>query len=183
MAGRSMNANNTDVRDDAVLMRHDPFNLNGLFAPVAQDLGLELVGVEFSPGSRAVVRVFIDREPGGVTVDDCADMSRAISALLDVEDPVPGQYTLEVSSPGFDRPLFRLADFARFAGQPARVRLLRALMVQPSNAPGARPQRNFCGVLQGVEGGDVLMALDEDTLVRLPFADIDKAHLDPDFKA
>ncbi len=172
----------TDAFDDAVLARHDPFNLNALFKPVAQDMGLELVGAEFHPGSHAVLRVFIDREPGGVTVDDCADMSRAISALLDVEDPIPAHYTLEVSSPGFDRPLFRLRDFARFSGEPARVRLVRALMVRPSNAPGARAQRNFSGILQGVEGSDILLALDEETIVRLPFQDVDKAHLDPDFK-
>ncbi|MEW5837554.1 MAG: ribosome maturation factor RimP [Pseudomonadota bacterium] len=177
-----MDEKNTDAHDEVLLLRHDPFKLNALFAPVAQDLGLELVGVEFHPGSHAVLRVYIDREPGGVTVDDCADMSRAISALLDVEDPIPGHYTLEVSSPGFDRPLFRLGDFARFSGEPARIRLVRALMVQPSNAPGARPQRNFSGILQGVEGREVLLSLDEDTVVRLPFADIDKAHLDPEFK-
>lgn len=167
--------------DDAVISRHDPLGLRALFEPVAQDLGLQLVGVEFHPGSHAVVRVYIDRELGGVSVDDCADMSRAISALLDVEDPIPGQYTLEVSSPGFDRPLFKMSDFARFAGQAARIRLVRALMVQPSNAPGARPQRNFSGILRGVDGTDVLFAVDEETLVRLPFADIDKANLDPDF--
>lgn len=181
-----MDVQNTDTHDDAVLMRHDPFNLRGLFAPIAQDLGLELVGVEFHPGTRAVVRVFIDRELLGVTVDDCADMSRAISALLDVEDPIPGQYTLEVSSPGFDRPLFKLSDFVRFSGESARIRLHRPLAgggvgMAPA-APGARPQRNFSGTLRGVEGRNVLLAVDEETVLRLPFADIDKAHLDPDLK-
>jgi ribosome maturation factor RimP len=170
------------VQDDAVLTRHDPFNLNALFAPVAQGMGLELVGVEFHSGSHAVVRVFIDRELVGVTVDDCASMSRAISALLDVEDPIPGQYTLEVSSPGFDRPLFKLSDFARFAGEFARIRLHRPLMGGQPSAPGARPQRNFSGTLQGVDGRDVLLATDAETTLRLPFADIDKAHLEPDLK-
>ena len=169
---------------DAILTRHDPYQLTALFTPIAQDLGLELVGVEFHPGSQAVLRVFLDRpsadELGGVTVDDCADMSRAISAIMDVEDPIPGHYTLEVSSPGFDRPLFRLADFVRFSGQMAKIRSVRALMVQPANAPGARPQRNFSGMLQGVDGTDVLLALDEETTVRIAFNDIDKAHLDPD---
>ncbi|MGD9888801.1 MAG: ribosome maturation factor RimP [Halothiobacillaceae bacterium] len=177
-------AMNTPVvgMDNAILTRHDPFNLNGMFAPIAQGMGLELVGVEFHSGSHAVVRVFIDREILGVTVDDCAQMSRAISALMDVEDPIPGQYTLEVSSPGFDRPLFKLRDFARFAGEFARIRLHRPLMGLKPSAPGARPQRNFSGTLQGVDGYDVLLAVDEDTTLRLPFADIDKAHLEPDLK-
>ncbi|OYY75445.1 MAG: hypothetical protein B7Y40_00535 [Gammaproteobacteria bacterium 28-57-27] len=170
------------TQDDAVLTRHDPFNLNGLFSPVAQSMGLELVGVEFHSGSHAVVRVFIDRELLGVTVDDCANMSRAVSALLDVEDPIPGQYTLEVSSPGFDRPLFKLSDFARFAGELARIRLHRPLMGQQPAVPGARPQRNFSGTLKGVDGRDILLAVDDETTLRLPFADIDKAHLDPDLK-
>ena len=169
-------------RDDAVLSRHDPFNLNALFTPIALGMGLELVGVEFHSGSHAVVRVFIDRELVGVTVDDCANMSRAISALLDVEDPIPGQYTLEVSSPGFDRPLFKLSDFARFAGEFARIRLHRPLVGLKPAAPGARPQRNFSGTLQGVDGHDILLAVDEETTLRLPFADIDKAHLEPDLK-
>ena len=168
--------------DDAVLTRHDPFNLNGMFAPIAQGMGLELVGVEFHSGSHAVVRVFIDRELVGVTVDDCAQMSPAISALMDVEDPIPGQYTLEVSSPGFDRPLFKLRDFARFAGEFARIRLHRPLAGVKPAAPGARPQRNFSGTLRGVDGHDVLLAVDEETTLRLPFADIDKAHLEPDLK-
>jgi len=170
------------VHDDAVLTRHDPFNLNALFAPVAQGMGLELVGVEYHSGTHAVVRVFIDRDLLGVTVDDCANMSRAISALMDVEDPIPTQYTLEVSSPGFDRPIFKLSDFARFAGEFARIRLHRPLHGLKPSAPGARPQRNFSGTLQGVDGHDVLLATDDETTLRLPFADIDKAHLDPDLK-
>jgi ribosome maturation factor RimP len=141
-----------------------------------------LVGVEYHSGTHAVVRVFIDRELLGVTVDDCAQMSRAISALMDVEDPISGQYTLEVSSPGFDRPLFKLHDFARFAGERARIRLYRPLPGSAPAVPGGRPQRNFSGTLMGVEGGDVLIAVESDVTLRLPFADIDKAHLDPELK-
>jgi ribosome maturation factor RimP len=164
------------------MLRQDPFNLYQLFAPIAEGLGLELVGVEYHSGSHAVVRVFIDRDLLGVTVDDCAQMSRAVSALMDVEDPIPGQYTLEVSSPGLDRPLFKLHDFARFTGERARIRLYRPL---PGSAPavaGGRPQRNFSGTLMGVAGSDVLIAVEGDTTLRLPFADIDKAHLDPELK-
>ncbi|MDM7322741.1 MAG: ribosome maturation factor RimP [Gammaproteobacteria bacterium] len=160
-------------------LRQDPFNLTNMLAPVARDLGFELIGVEYQPGIRARVRLYID-SPTGITVEDCADMSHAVSAVLDVEDPIPGKYTLEVSSPGLDRPLFRLEDFARYAGQRARIRLQRPLPGSVPAVPGGRPQRNFLGVLAGVEGGEVL--LDTETgLLRLPYADIDKAHLEPEF--
>lgn len=157
-------------------MRHDPFGLRKMLAPVAEDLGFELIGVEYQPGARARLRLFIDK-PFGVNVEDCATMSQAVSALLDVEDPIPGKYTLEVSSPGIDRPLFRLDDFNRFLGERARIRMLRAL---PSLVPGGKPQRNFQGLLKGVEGDDVLLET-EAGIVRLPYADIDRAHLDPEF--
>lgn len=168
-------------------LRQDPYNLTEMLAPVAEGLGLVLIGVEYQPGSRARVRLYIDRigaetapELGGVSIDDCADMSRAVSAILDVEDPIPGKYTLEVSSPGLDRPLFRLDDFSRFSGERARIRLSHPLPGSAPAAPGGKPQRNFIGVLAGVEGGDVL--LDTETgQVRLPYADIDKANLDPVF--
>ncbi|MEF3193454.1 MAG: ribosome maturation factor RimP [Halothiobacillaceae bacterium] len=150
-----------------------------MLAPVARDLGFELIGVEYLPGARARVRLYID-SPTGITVDDCADMSHAVSAVLDVEDPIPGTYTLEVSSPGFDRPLFRLEDFARFTGQRARIRLQRSLPGSAGAIAGGRPQRNFLGVLAGVEGGEVLLHT-KTGLVRLPYADIDKAHLEPEF--
>jgi ribosome maturation factor RimP len=164
-------------------MRQDPYNLGDILAPVAEDLGYELIGVEYLPGSRACVRLYIDRlskEFGGVSVDDCAAMSRAVSALLDVEDPIPGKYTLEVSSPGLDRPLFKQEDFSRHAGQRARVRMQNPLPGSAPAVPGGRPQRNFLGLLKGVEGQDVLLET-ETGEVRLPYADIDKAHLEPEF--
>lgn len=160
-------------------MRQDPYNLGDMLAPVAEDLGYELIGVEYLPGSRACVRLYIDRL-GGVNVDDCATMSRAVSALLDVEDPIPGKYTLEVSSPGLDRPLFKLDDFSRYAGQRARIRMQNPLPGTAPAVPGGRPQRNFLGLLKGVEGQDVLLET-ETGEVRLPYADIDKAHLEPEF--
>lgn len=164
-------------------LRQDPYNLGDMLAPVAEDLGYELIGVEYQPGSRARVRLYIDRlsdEFGGVSVDDCATMSRAVSALLDVEDPIPGKYTLEVSSPGLDRPLFKLDDFARYAGERARIRTQHPLPGSAPAVPGGRPQRNFIGLLKGVDGDDVLLDTETGEL-RLPYADIDKAHLDPEF--
>lgn len=160
-------------------LHQDPFNLTDMLAPVARDLGFELIGVEYQPGTRARVRLYID-SPTGITVDDCANMSHAVSAVLDVEDPIPGKYTLEVSSPGLDRPLFRLEDFARYTGQRARIRMQRPLPGSAPAVPGGRPQRNFLGVLAGVEGGDVLLHTETGPL-RLPYADIDKAHLEPEF--
>jgi ribosome maturation factor RimP len=96
--------------------------LRDILGPSIKSLGFELVDVELSGGSRRVLRVFIDK-PQGITVDDCAKVSRAISAVLDVEDPVPESYVLEVSSPGLDRPLVSEADFRRFLGEDVKVQV------------------------------------------------------------
>src|SRR3990172_2011345 len=118
---------------------------------IVQFAGLELVHLESNhrPGG-VVLRVYIDKV-GGVSVDDCARISRQISAQFDVDDPIPGSYTLEVSSPGLDRPLVSDADFERFAGQ--RVRL--------STYAPIDGRRNFQGRLIGLREGVVHMALDE----------------------
>ncbi len=158
-------------------LRQDPYNLTDLLAPVARDLGYTLLGVEYQPGGRARVCLYID-SPFGITVDDCAAMSHAVSALLDVEDPIPGRYTLEVSSPGLDRPLFGLEDFARHTGQRVRIRMHRPVTVGGEGE--GRAQRNFLGLLGGVEGEEILLATEAGEL-RLPYADIDKAHLEPEF--
>ncbi|HYM30660.1 MAG TPA: ribosome maturation factor RimP [Candidatus Cybelea sp.] len=92
-----------------------------LITPALQGLGLTLVRVQFSGGNRPVLQVMAERGDGSMTLDDCKEASRVISAILDVEDPIASAYTLEVSSPGIDRPLMRLADYGRFAGYEARV--------------------------------------------------------------
>jgi ribosome maturation factor RimP len=98
--------------------------LTELLAPVVADLGLECLGVEYSPShGNGLVRVYIDAADRAVTVEDCEAVSRQISATLDVHDPVQGRYTLEVSSPGFDRPLFTAEQFARFIGSAAKLEL------------------------------------------------------------
>ncbi|HET7174917.1 MAG TPA: ribosome maturation factor RimP [Gammaproteobacteria bacterium] len=137
-----------------------------LLEPAIEALGYELVELEFPPH---LLRIYIDRE-GGVTVDDCEVVSRQVSAVLDVEDPIPGAYTLEVSSPGLDRPLRKEADFARFAGERAKVEL-----VLPKDG-----RRRFTGTLKGCEAGEVLIEVDGADH-RLPLADIDKARLVPEF--
>lgn len=147
-------------------MRKASDRIWGCVEPVVLGLGYELVGVEFGggPGSR-VLRVYIDTDDG-VTVDDCAAVSEQLSASLDVDDPVNDTYVLEVSSPGIDRPLFREADYRRFAGETVSVRL-----GQPQEG-----RRRFRGLLGGVEAEDVLVEVDGTTW-RLPLADIDEAHL------
>ena len=137
-----------------------------LLEPAIEALGYELVELEFPPH---LLRIYIDRE-GGVTVDDCEKVSRQVSAVLDVEDPIPGAYTLEVSSPGLDRPLRKPADFARFAG--GRMKLELAL---PRDG-----RRRYTGVLKGCEAGEVLIEVDG-VLHKLPLADIGKARLVPEF--
>jgi ribosome maturation factor RimP len=134
-------------------------------------MGYELVGVELRPGERGgeLLRVYIDRE-GGILLDDCSAVSHQLSGVLDVEDPIPGEYSLEVSSPGLARPLFELAHFARFTGSKAKVK-----MASPIDG-----RRNFTGVLSGVEGDDVLLQVDNE-LVRLDYSQIDSAKLVPEF--
>jgi ribosome maturation factor RimP len=144
--------------------------LLNMLEPAVAALGYELVELEFHPQGRgSVLRLYID-QPDGVTLDDCERVSRQVSALLDVEDPIPGAYSLEVSSPGLDRPLRKLSDFQRFAGQRAKLELTLPI----------DGRRRFTGVLAGVEGEHVLMDVDG-TQFRLPYAQMGKAHLVPEF--
>ena len=132
------------------------------------ELGYEVVELEYHPQGRGgLLRIFIDRE-GGVTVDDCEKVSRQVSGVLDVEDPIPGAYTLEVSSPGLDRPLRKPADFARFVGAQARIDL--SLPIEG--------RRRFSGTLKGCEAEEVSIEVDG-VLHRLPLSNISKARLVP----
>ncbi|WP_267927706.1 ribosome maturation factor RimP [Desulfolithobacter dissulfuricans] len=119
--------------------------------PLLRDMGLELVEVQYRrEGHGWVVRLFIDRE-GGVTIDDCASVSRQLSAWLDVEDLISHAYNLEVSSPGLERPLKKREDFIRFAGRKARVKLQEPL----------DGRRVFTGIIDRVEEDGVVLLLDE----------------------
>jgi ribosome maturation factor RimP len=140
--------------------------VKALIEPVVTGLGYELVGVEYlAQGHHSLLRVYVDSD-AGITVDDCADVSRQLSAMLDVEDPLPGTYSLEVSSPGVDRPLFEAADFERFSGQQARIRLLAPL----------DGQRKFKGVLTGIQNNNVLL-MEDGREVSVPLDRIAKANL------
>ncbi len=132
--------------------------------------GLELVHVEMIGTRNPILRVYIDK-PGGVTLDDCALVSERISLILDVEDPIPGRYLLEVSSPGLDRGLYKEADYERFAGLPAHVKTSEAV----------DGQRNFHGKLIGLDREGELAAVIEDesgNQHRLPLALIVKANVE-----
>jgi len=125
--------------------------LAGIVAPVVEGMGFELVRLRLMGGQRKTLQIMADRPGGGIEVDDCAAISTAVSAALDVEDPIDEAYTLEVSSPGIDRPLTRLADFDVWAGHEARI--------ETSEPIDGR--RRFKGLLQGVEGEEVLIEIQE----------------------
>ena len=128
--------------------------LAGIVTPTIEGLGFELVRLRLMGGRRAVLQIMAEKPDGGIEVEDCARISRAVSAVLDVEDPISGEYTLEVSSPGIDRPLTRLKDFERYAGYEARLETGEMI----------DGRRRFKGVLAGVQDGEVLVEIPEGTI-------------------
>ena len=149
-------------------MRERETRLYRLLEPTVNSLGFELVGVLLQDGpSRSLVRVYIDHDEG-VTVDDCARTSHRVTGLLDVEDPMPGGYDLEVSSPGVDRPLFVERDFVRFAGADLKLTLLEPFA----------GRRRFTGTLGGYRDGVVVV--DEHGMEhRFSISEIESARLVP----
>ena len=146
-------------------------DLTELFEPVIESMGYELVGVEFNAaGNHGTLRVYIDREEG-VNIDDCAAISHQVSGILDVEEPIQQAYDLEISSPGIDRPLFKLVDFERFAGKTAKIKL----------AVGLEGRRNFKGRLQGVVDSKMITIEVDGERFDLPYADIARANLVGEF--
>ena len=141
-------------------------NLQEMLQGAVEDLGCELWGIECQRAGRFMtVRLFIDKE-GGVTVDDCADVSRQVSAILDVEDPIADKYNLEVSSPGLDRPLFTLSQFERYIGQDIAVHLRIPV----------RERRKWQGKLERIENDMVILIVDGQEQV-LVFGNIQKANV------
>ncbi len=138
-----------------------------LLEPTVSGLGYELLDLQQRSGANGLLRVFIDG-PQGIGLDDCEKVSEQVSALLDVEDPLPGHYTLEVSSPGSDRLLNKPAHFERFAGERIKV-----LLKMPREG-----RRRFTGALSGIEGETIEMDVDGQ-MVRLKLDWIEKAHLAP----
>lgn len=144
--------------------------LQEMLEPIAEAEGLELWGIEFvSQGKDSILRIYIDG-PEGVTVDDCARISHQASGILDVEDPISGHYTLEVSSPGSDRLLFKLAHYTAFVGNVVKIKLRLPF----------EGRRNFKGVLSGVEDEDIVVVVDNEEYL-LPLDYIEKAQIEPQY--
>ena len=140
---------------------------------VAIDHGLELVHAELAgPDNKPIVRIFIDK-PNGVTHQDCSEVSLYVGTVLDVEDFIHASYTLEVSSPGIERGLYKLGDYDRFAGSLAKLRTRKPIS----------GQRNFRGRLLGIDGEDVLIEDRTSGRVSVPFEVIAKANLEMDVNA
>ena len=141
--------------------------VTALVEPLLEYNGLELVLVEYVKGPRGnILRLVMDKE-GGVTLDDCTRISRIVSDLLDVHDPVPGSYNLEVSSPGINRPLVKIEDYERFAGQKVVIKMVRAM----------DGRKRFKGMLKGVRHGNIVVESADGEFV-LPIDEIKKARLD-----
>lgn len=144
--------------------------LEALIEPIAEAMGLELWGVEFMVHRKSsVLRIYIDRD-NGVGLEDCEQLSRQLGAVLDVEDPIPGEYTLEVSSPGLDRPLYTLGQYRRFIGETIDLKLRF-----PYEA-----RRKYKGTLKAIEADDVILTVDDHEYL-FPFEGIEKARLVPRF--
>ncbi|MBD9426676.1 MULTISPECIES: ribosome maturation factor RimP [unclassified Pseudomonas] len=144
--------------------------LQAMLAPVIESLGYQCWGIEFiSQGRHSLLRVYIDHA-NGILIEDCEAVSRQVSAVLDVEDPISSEYTLEVSSPGMDRPLFTIEQFAKHVGEQVKIKLR-----SPFDG-----RRNFQGLLRGVEEQDVVVLVDDHEFL-LPIDLIDKANIIPRF--
>jgi ribosome maturation factor RimP len=143
--------------------------LRALIVPVVEAMGCEFWGMEYlSSGRSAMLRIYIDNDP--VTVDDCEKVSRQVSSLLDVEDLISTEYTLEVSSPGLDRPLYTLEQYEKYVGEDVALRLRFPY----------EGRRKFKGRLNGVEGEDVLLVVDDHEFL-FPIGSIEKANIVPRF--
>jgi ribosome maturation factor RimP len=140
--------------------------LTALIEPVLNAMGYQLWGIEYlGQGKHSILRVYLDKA-GGVNIEDCAQASRQISSLLDVEDPIKSEYTLEVSSPGLDRMLFSLEQFQEYAGYHAKIRLTESF----------EGQRNFTGQIKAVEDDEVVLIIGNEELT-LPYELIEKANV------
>lgn len=142
--------------------------IKNIIEPVINAEGMELYDIEFNRmRGKGLLRVFIEKE-GGVTIDDCERISREIEAALDVEDPIPFSYVLEVSSPGLDRPLRKLEDFNKYSGNTVRVVTLEAI----------DDQTFFIGTIEKVENDEISLLLPKNRHVIIPFKNISKARLE-----
>ncbi|MEL0629979.1 ribosome maturation factor RimP [Psychromonas aquatilis] len=144
--------------------------LTEMLAPSVEDLGYELVGIEYiRAGKHSMLRVYIDQE-AGILVDDCAAVSRQVSAIMDVEDPITNEYTLEVSSPGLERPLFTAPQYAAFIGEEVKIQLRMPI----------QNRRRWKGVISSVDGEIISVAV-EGKEERFALSNIQKANIVPKF--
>jgi len=140
--------------------------MQALLAPAVEALGFELWGLEYlTQGKHTLLRLYIE-SGNGVQVEDCAKVSEQVGALLDVEEPISGDYVLEVSSPGVDRRLFRLEQYSAYVGEELELKLRSPF----------EGRRKFKGILRGVEEGDVVLLVDDHEYL-LPYDDVDRAQL------
>ena len=151
-------------------MKQAPENLLTLIEPVVEGLGYECVGVEYNPHPKhGLLRIYIDTE-NGILVEDCTKVSHQVSGVLDVEDPITDNYSLEVSSPGEDRPFYKISQFERYIGSTVAVHLF-----SPVNG-----RRKITGKIIQVEG-DVITFEENENVYPIPFAAMSKARLVPDY--
>lgn len=145
--------------------------VKALAEPFLNDRGMELVDLQYTTEhGQKILRLFIDK-PGGITIDDLSDVSREFGTILDVEDPIPQRYNLEVSSPGLDRPLTKEKDFVRYAGKKAKIKTREAL----------DGRKNFKAVIDGVADGKVFVTDFDGKKFEIPLAIIDRARLEIEF--
>jgi len=158
------------VKEGKAEMKQAPEHLVELIEPIVEGLGYECVGIEYNPHPKhGMLRIFIDSE-NGILLDDCTKVSHQLSGMLDVEDPIPGEYQLEVSSPGEDRPIFKLNQFERFIGSTVTVNLFKPI----------EKRRKITGQIQAVQGNDVMLQEGEQT-IKVPFQAMSKARLVPEY--
>ena len=147
-------------------MKRSESAITELIEPTVLAMGLQLWGIDLSQrGKYSILRIYIEREEG-VTITDCEKVSRQVSAILDMEDPIAGEYTLEVSSPGLDRPLFTSEQFGRFIGSDVKVRLLHPV----------DGRRKLNGSIENVSGDEIVLSVDGEGF-RLQHTDIEKANV------
>ncbi|MGR9117230.1 MAG: ribosome maturation factor RimP [Gammaproteobacteria bacterium] len=151
-------------------MKQAPEHLVNLIEPIVEGLGYECVGIEYNPHPRhGLLRIYIDHEQG-ILVDDCSKVSHQISGMLDVEDPIQGNYQLEISSPGEDRPLFKIGQFERFIGKMVNVNLFKPI----------EKRRKITGLIEKVEG-EIIFLKEGDQIYEVPFQAMSKARLVPEY--
>ena len=151
-------------------MKQAPEHLVGLIEPIVEGLGYECVGIEYNPHHRnGLLRIYIDAEQG-VLLEDCTKVSHQISGMLDVEDPISDNYELEVSSPGTDRPFFKLSQFKQYIGSIVTVNLFKPI----------NKQRKITGQIESVED-DIVIVQQADQSIEIPFQAMSKARLVPEY--